>query len=312
MNAAYRHWRRIDWRPRYYACLDLVVGLSHRDAIGELIEEGRIEKFLLRQNLIDELGEAARRQSVISYDACAALDPLFAEPSVTTGAGAARWGLRLGFSEIVLLGIDARYKEVVDGAVRGRGIELEIQTASDNPNYFFDDYQQPGDRYNLPNPRPDLHVSSFRSAGRDLLAEGARVLNANPQSAVSFFPFVDLDDLLSEGAAPMPPRESLAPKTAGENTAHRAPPTKLAAFLRHSGALLAVVAIVPVVALVAIGAFGPPAASTIVVLAALAFACLAAGLLYLRFAVTQRLSQLQVENDRLRALIADFERRLGR
>ena len=39
LNAAYRYWREIDWRPRYYACLDTVVGISHKEEIRALIEE---------------------------------------------------------------------------------------------------------------------------------------------------------------------------------------------------------------------------------------------------------------------------------
>ena len=37
MNAAYRYWHQIGWYPRYYICLDLVVGVSHKDAIVDMV-----------------------------------------------------------------------------------------------------------------------------------------------------------------------------------------------------------------------------------------------------------------------------------
>ncbi len=55
MNAAYRYWDKISWYPRYYACLDTVVGLSHQGEIERLVRESSkngIELFLLRANLI--------------------------------------------------------------------------------------------------------------------------------------------------------------------------------------------------------------------------------------------------------------------
>ena len=89
LNAAYRHWREIGWRPRYYACLDLVVGLSHKEAIAELIREGRIERFLLRGNLVEALGDAGANPRVIDFDALRKDEPLLALDPITTGSHAA-------------------------------------------------------------------------------------------------------------------------------------------------------------------------------------------------------------------------------
>ncbi|MCG8440281.1 MAG: hypothetical protein MI723_00585, partial [Caulobacterales bacterium] len=210
-NAAYRYWREIDWRPTHYACLDDVVGISHASAIGELIEEGRIRRFLLRNNLIEALKHVARDRRVVNFDALRAREPALQAQTVTTGSHAALWAATLGFETIVLLGVDGAYRQIVDGAERRDGIELEIVRSGENPNYFFDGYQQPGDRYNLPDPRPNLHAHAWKDAATRLIAIGARVYNANSASSVRCFPFVDLDMLLSEGATPIP--EADAPCT---------------------------------------------------------------------------------------------------
>lgn len=214
MNAAYRYWRQIDWRPTYYACLDQVVGISHSKAIAELIEEDRIEAFLLRSNLISALGDLAFNRRVINFDALQCVKPVFHNaPVITTGSHAALWGAALGYKTIVLLGIDGRYKEVVDGAERREGISLEITSEGENPNYFFEGYQVTGDRYCLPNPRPGLHVEAWRDAARNFTQLEATVYNANPNSEVRFFSFIDLSAFLENGSEPSPPEEMVESKT---------------------------------------------------------------------------------------------------
>lgn len=197
LNAAYRFWETIDWRPSHYVCLDSVVGLSHKDAIAELIEENRISAFLLRENLIEELGDLAEDLRVTNFDQLARRDMMYSNFVVTTGAGAALWAAGLGYRRIILAGVDGAYTELVGGAKRNQGSELEIVTAENNPNYFFQGYQLPGDRYQIPNPKPGLHLQSWRTADA-LISKfsDAHVYNGNPNSEVRIFPFVDLNQVL--------------------------------------------------------------------------------------------------------------------
>ncbi len=217
MNAAYRYWRTIDWRPTYYACLDEVVGLSHQEEIAALIKEQRIEKFLLRSNLIQALGEAALDKRVINFEALYHAKIGFdAAPTITTGSHATLWGALLGYKTIVLLGIDGRYKERVEGAESRGGIVLELTRESHNPNYFFDGYQVPGDRYCVPNPRPDLHIGAWRDAARNLDHFECNVYNANPNSAVRSFPFIDAQTLINNSKINLQPEQSVEPVSVRE------------------------------------------------------------------------------------------------
>jgi hypothetical protein len=136
MNAAYRYWNTINFRPTYYVCLDLVVGMSHLPAIRDLVEENRTRRFLLRDNVCKELGDNPR---VMNYDELRKEDPFFAIDPVTTGSHSVLFALALGYRLIGIAGVDINYTEILEEARRLEGNELEITTTpASNPNYFFD------------------------------------------------------------------------------------------------------------------------------------------------------------------------------
>ncbi len=204
MNAAYRYWHGIGWYPRFYACLDRVVGLSHRDAIIELIrasERNGIELFFLRKNVVEALPPDVRDfPQVIDFDALhqQRLGGIAYE-TLTTGSHSALIGAYLGYKRMAMLGIDCNYVEIVAGARRADGIVLEItENSAANPNYFFSGYQAVGDKYHLPNPVPDLHVHSWRAIAPALLAHGVTVWNCSPISRVDAFYFRDFEDIEEE------------------------------------------------------------------------------------------------------------------
>ena len=312
MNAAYRYWRQIDWRPRFYACVDVVVGMSHKDEIAALIDEGRIEAFLLRGNLVEALGRTAGTQRVVNFDAVRATCPILSMNPPTTGSHAALWAASMGFNKICVLGVDGRYKEIVDGAKRGDGIELEIVEARENPNYFFSDYQQPGDRYNVPNPRPDLHINAWRRAAALLERDDVEIYNGNSESAVRCLPFVDLSAFLGTGAEPAPAEEPVGEFKDERNVAYASMGARdrVKAFLSAYG--------VPFGALtIAIGAIlalwvnltaPSPALLSVALAGAGAALVFAFGTLYTRFAILRQMSRQDDELSGLRARIADLER----
>ncbi|MEO1399492.1 MAG: hypothetical protein AAFU56_11590, partial [Pseudomonadota bacterium] len=82
-------------------------------------------------------------------------------------------------------------------------------------------YQQPGDRYNVPDTRPGLHVEAWGQAARQLRDLHIQVVNANAESAVGFFPFGRLSDMLADGSDLAPPREE--PPAKDDWNSRRAP-----------------------------------------------------------------------------------------
>jgi FkbM family methyltransferase len=200
MNAAYRHWDAVGWYPTWYCCLDTVLGLSHKDAIRRLIENAArygIRGFLLRDNLVQALGEAGTRPYVHNMDKLRKTERFFI-PDVTTGSHSLAWAASLGYKDILLLGVDADYVEIIDEARRLDGFKLEIaETPERNPNYFFDGYQQKGDKYHIPNPHKEtaeVHLASWRRLAPLLALAGVAVVNANPASRLDCFPKASFKD----------------------------------------------------------------------------------------------------------------------
>ena len=203
MNAAYRYWDEISWYPKYYSCLDTVVGLSHAKEIQRLIEqsdENGIELFLLRDNLISSFGELSNKHKVINFDLLSDGVEAFSKGPVTTGSHTLAWAVLLGYEECFLMGIDCDYTEQIEGAKTGEGNELVIVKDSENPNYFFDGYQRVGDKYNVPNPNKDLHVRSWRNIADVVRPKGLTILNANLLSKVDAFDFCKFESIEGGGS----------------------------------------------------------------------------------------------------------------
>jgi hypothetical protein len=211
MNAAYRHWDRIGWYPTHFACLDEVVGLHHASAIGDMIArngKNGPSHFLLRDNAISHLGEHIGETDVKSYDSLADTIASLARQPVTTGSHTLIWALTLGYRSIFLLGADSNYVEVVEGAEFVEETVLEIAREAENPNYFFDDYQQLGDRHNLPNIGGETHLRSWRVAAAVAAEMDAQVYNLSKVSRSDAFDFVQIEDFIAGRRLVVTPRET--------------------------------------------------------------------------------------------------------
>lgn len=199
MNAAYRFWDEHNLYPHVYVCFDTTVQDSHRDQIKRLIErreEYGIRWFFLRKSFLEFWPEAATLGCVFFLEDLQQSVEWFDRGKITTGSFSLYVLCFLGFSEIYILGVDLNYVEKIDGA-RVEGRELVItQDVASNPNYFFDGYQRPGDRYNPPNRHPDMHLRSWNEAGEVLSDFPMVVYNCNSGSAVRAFPFVNRDRAL--------------------------------------------------------------------------------------------------------------------
>ncbi|MEI6334664.1 MAG: hypothetical protein WCS87_08910 [Methylococcaceae bacterium] len=190
MNAAYRHWAKINWYPTIYCCLDDQVVMSHHTQIKELIDGNKCCVFFLHLNILKKYPELSKKDNVYilssflkgklhdeareNYD-LNFYDSIYfksnAPSKLTTGSYSVRFSAFLGFRKFELLGIDCDYVEIIKEAVAGEGLTLEITTTPpNNPNYFFDDYQIAGDVYNIPNPsvhNGNLHLQSFEVMKED-------------------------------------------------------------------------------------------------------------------------------------------------
>jgi glycosyltransferase involved in cell wall biosynthesis len=201
MNVAFRHWHKINWYPTYYICLDTVVTESQKDGICKLVKEqdkNGIQTFLLRKNLLKSYPKLKDNPSVLFFEDYLHSPAFEGVEPLSTGSHAALFGAMLEYKRICLLGIDCRYLQQITEAQKVDGHVLEMtSTPAQNPNYFIDDYQQKGDRFNVPDSLPDLHYQSWLQVGVKLKKLGVDVVNCNPKSRIDMFDFVDLKDILS-------------------------------------------------------------------------------------------------------------------
>ena len=207
MNAAYRFWDEINFRPTHYICMDTVVILSHAEEIYRLICEGIIERFFLRDEIKDVYPDLAKNERIFWYSDAVKNHDIFKTSYVTTGSWAIRW---MAFEEkriVATVGIDANYMELLPEcrSIGDNGdLRLEIaETPKFNPNYFFSGYQQAGDKYNVPNDPSYLksrgglvHIDALKAVARDLewLEAGCQVLDLSPISAHGAFGKMPLSD----------------------------------------------------------------------------------------------------------------------
>ncbi|MGB3492751.1 MAG: hypothetical protein WBA57_08480 [Elainellaceae cyanobacterium] len=227
MNAAYRFWDREGWYPTHYCCLDPELIKTHHTAIKRLVDEGHVKTAFLNGLFLELCPESAQDSRYVFYDQFSShwhkqrgshyglefiTTPAFksSQPTkVTTGAYAARYGIHLGYQHIGLIGIDLKYVERIPEAENPEGIQLVMtKTPTHNPNYFFDDYQQKGDTFQVPNPDVhnfDLHPVSFEALRDDLLLQNLNVeiVNCNLKSVLhsrGVFPYQSLRKFLNQPA----------------------------------------------------------------------------------------------------------------
>lgn len=183
LNAAHRHWRRVGFTPTYYACLDPVAGISHRDAIAQMAaDHSGPRRLFVRDEVFTALNGVDR---LMNFDLLRdTFEMLRAEP-VTTGSHAALCAAMLGYGEIILLGVDASYASASGTrSLSGQLSEVLTEQVS-NPNYFFDDYLRVGDRFLEPN--TNLHVEAWRATKRIMEDRRVRVWNADPASKLDLY-----------------------------------------------------------------------------------------------------------------------------
>jgi len=201
MNVAYRHWHRINWYPKYYTCLDTVMIEQHHKAIQDLVLNfgDRITLFFLRKNLLKFCPDLKGHPQILFFDDYIG-NPFFDDgKKLTTGSFACLFAAMLGYRKIYLLGIDQNLVEKIPEAKHVGGHILEItETPKHNPNYFIDDYQQKGEKFNIPNSLPNLHYESWVLVKERLERFEVSVQNCSTISKLDLFPFKDFSNELSE------------------------------------------------------------------------------------------------------------------
>lgn len=199
LNAAYRAYERMNWWPTYHGCFDYRVTDNHKENYQKLISDSPIKKcFYIRDYFgshekfqhvnLQQFGSTNKiNQSTEDFSS-------FCDNG-NSGANASSVSICLGYKKIILLGVDCNYVEFVDGCERdGAGLKIK-ETPDKNPNYWFDDYQQAGDEYNVPRGE-DFHLPTWNMFAYRAAHAGIEVVNCSPTTTLRCFERKTLEEAI--------------------------------------------------------------------------------------------------------------------
>ena len=184
MNAAYRYYYKNDFWPKYFGCFDYRVTNNHEGEYKKLIEDSPIERVFLLKKISDSnkltvlplngnIGDFSASFQTFGYGG-------------NTGVNCCQVGVCLGYKKIILIGADCKYKEVVTGAsLEGNALVMK-ETPSKNPNYFFDDYQREGDKYNFPQANL-FHRPAWQALSVFAKSQNVDIVNCTEESSLTCF-----------------------------------------------------------------------------------------------------------------------------
>ena len=200
LNSAYRAYYRMDWFPTYHGCFDYRVTDNHESEFCKLIETGKIKKHFYIKNISSN--SRFQHINLLQFGTTSRMNNSTRDFSNfhdngNSGANASSVGVCLGYKKIILLGVDCNYVEFVDGSKKdGPGGLVMEKTPKKNPNYWFDDYQQKGDEYNIP-AGLSFHMPTWNMLAYRAAHAGVEMLNCSPISNLKCFKKVSLEEALT-------------------------------------------------------------------------------------------------------------------
>ena len=204
-NRAYIAFDDWGFHPTYYACIDRVVLPDNAEEISQLIAEGRIRHFYLR-NTAASLGMQEQHNVTflnIREGASFSTDLKHLGMFGNVGAVSLQILAHLGYGKVVLIGVDARYAqhppdirvEKAYDYIHGTNDAIDyVHTENNDPNHFCPAYYGKGRRENRPN--VSKAIVGWNKAAQACGAHGLQVVNATTGSDLQCFPHVPFTDAI--------------------------------------------------------------------------------------------------------------------
>ena len=200
LNSAYRAYHRMNWYPTFHGCFDYRVTECHKDQFIDLIENSPIKRCFYIMDI--SKNEKMQKVNLINYGETNKWNSSLEDyghfhDNGNSGANACSAAVCMGYNRIILLGVDCNYVEFVEGSKKdGPGLIID-ETPDKNPNYWFDDYQQAGDKYNVPRGLdfhlPTWNMFAYRAAHADV-----EIINCSPITTLRCFKRMSLKDALDD------------------------------------------------------------------------------------------------------------------
>lgn len=224
-NGVFLLFDRVEWRPKYYACVDSRVLPDRAPEIDAMLKaNSSMNGFfpVLLHEHVDEKKRRATRMllppdhnrwyfnerpnatddlpwSMFSTD----INNHVIQPH-TVAITMLQIAAYMGFSELILIGCDTNYVVAPSVARDASGLAL-TSTADDDANHFDKTYFGGGRKWH--DPQPDKMIAHYGHAKAALDAIGVRVINATVGGRLEVFPRRDFTSLFAAGADVVSPRD---------------------------------------------------------------------------------------------------------
>lgn len=209
MNASYRKFDDINYSPTYFSCCDSKMIFSHYKKYLDLIKKYPIKEFYFTNhilqkipniknyknvNIVSNIPPHRMNNNVNIIDTTDIKKELFSLND--TGAYSTLIGCLKGYKRIYLIGCDLNYIEQIKESnkkINNKNQEfLQMEkTPEKNPNYWFDDYQQKGDIYNIPNGK-EMHLPGWEAIKKYTDFYNIEIFNCSDISEIPYFKFYDI------------------------------------------------------------------------------------------------------------------------
>ena len=216
MGAAYRYFKQANWWPKYYVMGDCKLVKCHLNDLVSIIHDDScsVEKFFLSVPITK-----SEKLEIIEH--CSTGDYCFNK------------AIELGYKNIYLIGIEGQYVEnlpnsralteeefsasglnevfeIYKSAVKNKSeseayeqfkqtTRVITELSSNSPNYFFNDYQLPGDLYSVP--RSFIHQKNWKKSKELALINDCLVYNLSDRSSIKDFNFISCNEFCEKELA---------------------------------------------------------------------------------------------------------------
>lgn len=189
LNSFYRYSEEVGWYPTYLGSFDSRVTPYHADSIIEWLDNPVTKKYVtctcwLPEKYHNHPKVDHRKDHRVFNPEWYTHNTGFA----CSGHTAIKFLMSQGYDKIYLIGVDANYKDYIQGAAQdSNGGLYMVDTPDQNPNYFWNKYQQKGDKYNVPG--KGGHIRSWEEVSHNIqrFNPNIDVVNLSKISEVPFF-----------------------------------------------------------------------------------------------------------------------------
>jgi len=191
LNCSFRIFEKIQWWPTYHGSFDYNCNRQHRESFLNLVNgKNPIRKCFYITNISNSnkfqfinlipFGKSNKWNS-------SEKDFQLFNDGGNSAINACQVGICMGYSKILLIGVDCNYVEIPESIVKiGNGKEKVVKQIKNNPNYWFDEYQEVGDIYSSPQTKK-FHLNPWNQFSKKCVENKVEIINCSEVSKLECF-----------------------------------------------------------------------------------------------------------------------------